>query len=181
MFHNSLLVAIFICLFALPGISQAVLPQTNSDKSVLSHGGHDDDASQNRAQQEMLKNLEIKRGETTYRQNVDRAKESAQLGVELREAYNHNHSFSSSDIKKLNHLEKLARQIRSEAGGSDDEEKLKDPPHSLEDALGQIVNLTDELYKGVEKTPKHVISVVVIEHANQLIQSIRYTRTLINP
>jgi|SRR5947209_6162633 len=128
--------------------------------------------------QDMLNELKVKRDENAHKQNVERAKESAQLSAELRTTYAQQKSLNQTDLKKLGRLEKLARQIRSEAGGSDDDQELKDPPKDLAATLARIADLAEELRKGVEKTPRQVVSASVISQANELIELIRIARDL---
>jgi GTP cyclohydrolase I len=120
----------------------------------------------------------IKRDEESYQANLERAKEGAALGAELRAAYARNKSLSREDVKKLERMEKLARKIRSGAGGSDDDEQLKDPPQRLEEALVRLAEISDALRKNVEKTSRLVVSASVIERSNELIELIRLIRTL---
>ena len=127
---------------------------------------------------EMRARLEAQRAEKLRKENLDRAREVAQLGVELRDIYARNRSFDRNEIKKLERLEKLTRRIRSEAGGSDDDEKLKDAPREIDAALTRIADLSVELRKGVEKTPRLVVSASVIDRANQLLELINFVRVL---
>jgi hypothetical protein len=80
-------------------------------------------------------------------------------------------------MKKLERLEKLARRIRSRAGGEDDDEPLNNVPTTLEPALTRLAETSEALSKGVEKTPRMVISTTVIERANELLEIIRFIRT----
>ena len=127
---------------------------------------------------EMRARLEIQRAEKLRRENLERAREVAHLGVELHDNYAKNRAFDHTDIKKLERLEKLTRRIRSEAGGSDDDETLEDAPREMEGALTRIALLSVALRKGVEKTPRLVVSATVIDHANQLLELINFVRTL---
>jgi hypothetical protein len=143
------------------------------------------DNDQSSPTEEMLKNAEIKRLEITRKENLERARETAQLGAEIREAFEHQRSLSASEMKlsasemkKVARIEKLARAIRNEAGGDDDDEGLKDPPAQLETALRRLSEMCEELRKKVEKTPRHVVSAAVIASANQLIALAKHIRTL---
>jgi hypothetical protein len=126
---------------------------------------------------EMRARNEIKIAEKERQENLERAREAAQLGTEIRDSFSKNRAFSASDIKKLERLEKLARRIRSRAGGEDDEEPLNNVPASLEPALTRLADTSEALCKGVEKTPRQVISTSVIERANELLEIIRFIRT----
>ena len=135
------------------------------------------DAEQSSVTEEMLKDTEIKRLEMTRKENLQRARETAQLGAELREAFERQQSLGAAEMKKVGRIEKLARAIRNEAGG-DDDEGLKDPPAQMGAALSRLSELCEELRRKVEKTPRHVVSAAVIASANQLIALAKHIRTL---
>ena len=120
----------------------------------------------------------IRHEEDSYKDNLERAKESAQIGTDLRASFEHNKSLSREDLKKLERMEKLARKIRSGVGGSDDDEQLKDPPQRLEVALTRLAELSDQFCKNVEKTSRLGVSASVVERSNELIELIRVIRTL---
>jgi hypothetical protein len=159
---------------------QAQSPQPKlpgDDNPAAARDGTRDPAQD--AHQDMLKELEIKRDENTHRQNIERAKESAQLGTELRDTYKQQRALSATDLKKLSRMEKLAHQLRSESGGSDDEEQLKDPPKDLAATLARMADVAEELRKCVEKTPRHVVSATIIAHTNELLELVRLARTIV--
>jgi len=128
-------------------------------------------------EEEMLRRAEIRREEETHKEMVERADEAAQLGGELLSSYKKNSSLTRDDLKRLEKLEKLARKIRGGAGGSDDEEKLSDPPGQIESAVTRLAKLTGDLKESVAKTSRLVISGNVIRRSNEMIELIRHIRT----
>jgi hypothetical protein len=136
----------------------------------------DDDPKQIPGREEMLRNLEVKRREQAYKENQERAKEGAELGAELRRAYERTKSLGPAEQKKLGRMEKLARSIREQAGGDDDKEEMKELPTGLDASLERLQKLSEELQSKVEKTPRHVVSTSVINTANQLLELIRHIR-----
>jgi hypothetical protein len=134
-----------------------------------------------RPEEEMLRRAEIRREEETHKDMVERADEAAQLGDELLASYKRNSSLTRDDLKRLERLEKLARKIRGGAGGSDDEEKLSDPPVRVEGAVTRLAKLTGELKESVSKTSRLVISANVIRRSNEMIELIRHIRTFKQP
>ena len=50
-------------------------------------------------------------------------------------------------------------------------------PYHLESALDRLAEISVELRKMVEKTPRQVISASLIERTNQLLEVVRYVRT----
>jgi hypothetical protein len=123
---------------------------------------------------EMRARNEIKVAEKERQENLERAREAAQLGEEIRQAFSKTRTLSSPELKKL---DRMARRIRSRAGGEDDDEPLNNVPTALDAALNRLAETSESLYKGVEKTPKMVISTTVIERANELLEIIRFIRS----
>ena len=74
-------------------------------------------------------------------------------------------------------MEKLAKGVRSAAGGSEDNVEMEKPPRDLNSAIDMLAELSKSLKEKVEKTPKHVISAVVIDESNVLLELIRIVRT----
>ncbi len=75
-------------------------------------------------------------------------------------------------------IEKSAKQIRSDFGGSKDEE-LESPPSTLEDALKQLNETGTQLNEQLAKTSRQVISIPVVERATDIIQLVRILRTFL--
>jgi predicted RNase H-like nuclease (RuvC/YqgF family) len=133
----------------------------------------DDDDDQSSPREEMLKSVEIRRSEETYKENLERARETVQLSAEMRDTLKQQSSLGAAELKKLARIEKLARSIRNDAGGGEDDTTLDDPPRSLDAALQRLAEMCEEFRKKVEKTPRHVVSAAVITSANQLIELTR--------
>ena len=126
---------------------------------------------------EMRARRDIKAAEKDHQNNLDRAREAAQISADLRDAYMNNKSLGRAELKKLERLEKITRHIRSEAGGSDDRDSIIEKPTTqLESALSRLAEVSEEIRKGVEKTPRQVISAPVIEHSNELLDIIAFIR-----
>jgi len=135
------------------------------------------DSNQMGGREEMLRNVEIKRREQAYKENLERAKESAALGAELREAYERARGIGPDEQKKLGRMEKLARAIREQAGGDDDKEGVDEIPTDPATSFVELQKLSEELNKKVEKTPRFVVSTSVIKTANRLLGLIRHLRS----
>jgi hypothetical protein len=82
--------------------------------------------------------------------------------------------------KKLREIEKSARQIRSEFGGAGDNEALDSPPNNLADALKLLDDASERLNKSLGKTSRRVVSVTVIEIANEIAQLVKILRGYLN-
>ena len=150
-----------------------IRPRSDPDKPDSSFPDFGSPESEMRARQA------LKAEKKEYDENVARAREASQLAAALVKDYEAKKSFGSEDGKKFERLEKLAKKIRNEAGGSDSDPDVKDIPGVMEVAVKQLADLADDLRKLVEKTPRHVISAAVIDQANKLLgllQHVRYVR-----
>ncbi|HEX6045838.1 MAG TPA: hypothetical protein VFZ22_15195 [Pyrinomonadaceae bacterium] len=126
---------------------------------------------------EMKAKLAIKYAEKGYQENLDRAKEIAQIGKELKSAVTGKALLNSDSQKKIERLEKLTRKIRSEAGGGDQEVDLHDRPTDVPSTVTRIAEAAETLSKDVQNTPRQVVSTSVIENANVLLELIKIVRT----
>ena len=122
--------------------------------------------------------LAIKADQKQHEENLARAREASDLGTQLLEAYKTSKTFTADESKKLERMEKLVKKIRNDAGGQDSEDEANPSPGTLETAIKRLADLTNELRKDVEKTPRHVISAVVIDRANDVIGLIQRLRKL---
>jgi len=120
----------------------------------------------------------IKYAEKGHQENVDRAKEIAQIGKELKSAINDTPILSSESQKKIERLEKLTRKIRGEAGGDDQDIEIPNRPSDVPSTVARIADAADTLSKEVQNTPRQVVSTCVIENANVLLELIKLMRTL---
>jgi len=118
----------------------------------------------------------LRLAEKEHRENLERARDVARLCAELKDTLATAHGLGPADKKKLEKVEKLTRRVRSEAGGSDSEVTLDKYPVDLESAFARLADVSEEMRKEVEKTPRQVVSASVIDRANQLLEIIHYAR-----
>jgi len=173
-----LLAAVFLFVVADAMTRQRV--QSNQDPSDSQNSNSNRD-SQNAElgsrENEMRAKLILKEEKKRYDEHLSRAREAAQLASQLVETYRSKQQFNSEDDKKLERLEKLAKRVRNEAGGSDTGAEAKDAPADMPSAVKQMAEIAEDLRKLVEKTPRHVISAGVIDEANKLIGLIQFVRS----
>jgi hypothetical protein len=124
---------------------------------------------------EMRARMASRYAEKEHRENLDRASELARIAAEVKANFKTSQVLTKDDQKKVERIEKLAKKIRSEAGGSDGD-LVSSIPANLGEAIAQIAELTDQLNKSVSAIPKLVISAGVIDQTNQLLQVVKYVR-----
>jgi hypothetical protein len=118
----------------------------------------------------------IKMAEKDHQENVDRAKEVADIAKDLQTALQDKKTIDRDAAKKIERLEKLTKKIRNEAGGEDEEIQITDRPSDINGAVKQIGESAESLSKIVQNTPRQVVSASVIGKANVLLELIKLLR-----
>lgn len=176
MYRSRLLIAIFV--LSLPPVfaeAQGTADQSTSPGSSTQR--RNDSPFLGSPEEELRDRAAIKHAEESHQENLERAKENARLGSELRLLYEHQRALAREDLKKLERMEKLAQKIRGQIGGSDDERVLETTPRDLGDAFTRLADVSEDLQKCVSKTSRHVVSAAIIERANEMIELIKYIRS----
>jgi hypothetical protein len=174
---KALTFASLICALLLPAVAAA---QTSNQPRGWPRidSSNNDGRPLSEIEEEIKAKQAIKYAEKEHQENLDRAKEIAQLGKELKAAAKDTPLVSRDSYKKIERLEKLTRKVRDEAGGEDEEVKLDKRPSNVPSALTQIGETAESLSKDVQNTPRHVVSASVIGNANVLLELIKIARTL---
>jgi hypothetical protein len=170
----SVLVAYGVASGQVPRPTTDPLSSMSADKSSPDSG---DNQRGNPLAEEMRIKREIKSAEKDHKQNLERAKEVSDLGQELAASFRKDNSLDPEDIKKLEKIEKLAKRIRSEAGGSDDEVTMEKRPGDLVEAMNCVAKVSASLNEKVQETPRQVVSATIIDKANVLLELIRIVRS----
>ena len=139
-----------------------------------------DDTPLTTFEEEIRAKRELKMAEKEHQENLNRAKEIADIGKQLKN-FKDNPTLDRDCVKKIERLEKLTKKVRSEAGGDDDEITITPRPTDLPSAIKQISEASETLSKDVQNTPRRVVSASVINNANVLLQLIRLARGFVRP
>lgn len=127
-------------------------------------------------EEELRAKRAIKMAEKDHEENLDRAREIADLGKQLQINLKDKTAIDRESAKKLDRLEKLTKKIRNESGGEDEEVKIVDRPTDISGAAKQIADSAEALSKEVQDTPRQVVSSSVIGKANVLLELIKLLR-----
>ena len=128
-------------------------------------------------EEEMRAKRMIKLAEKEHQQNLDRAREMAEIVKALEQNFKSTSTIDREGLKRLERLEKLTKKIRGEAGGEADEVQIVNSPTDQRSAITQIAEVAESLSKSVQNTPRQVVSAGVIDTANVLLELIRILRT----
>jgi len=129
---------------------------------------------QNETMRDTLKRMQIKREEDEHKKIVGKGSQIKDDIEALAKDAENGHLPRAAE-KRLKEIEKSAKQIRSESGGSQDD-PLESPPANLADALKRLAEVSERLNDRLGKTSRRVVSVAVVEDATEIIQLIRILR-----
>jgi len=150
---------------ATPPPSTPVNPSTDKEESPLTS-----------FEEEIRAKRAIKMAEKDHQENVDRAKEIADIAKDLQTTLKDKTAIDRDAVKKIERLEKLTKKIRNEAGGEDEQVEIVNRPADIKDAVKQIAESAESLSKTVQSTPRQVVSASVIGNANVLLELIKLLR-----
>jgi len=134
---------------------------------------------QNESFRDTLKRMQIKREEEEHKKLLERAlqiKEATEALVKEAQGSR----LKQTAEKKLREIEKSARHIRSESGGSEDNQKRESQPADLTEALKQLNEAGERLHSSMEKTSRHVVSAAVVATATEIIHLVKIVRGFLN-
>ena len=127
-------------------------------------------------EEELRAKRAIKLAEKEHEENLNRARQVAELAKQLQIRLKDKSAIDRDSVKKLERLEKLTKKIRSEAGGQDEEVKIVERPADITAAVDQLAESAESLAKEVQNTPRQVVSASVIGNANHLLELIKLLR-----
>ena len=139
-----------------------------------------DDTPLTTFEEEIRAKREIKIAEKEHEENLKRAREIGDIGKQLKD-FKDGSTLDRDCVKRIERLEKLAKKVRSEAGGEEEEITISPRPTDLPSAIRQISDASETLSKDVQNTPRRVVSASVISNANVLLELIRMARSFVRP
>ena len=161
-------------LAALPVYAQA-------DDPLPAFGRQRDDEMVSKNVRESRVKMQIEKEKKDHDEMLDRAEEVRRLSARLERSFAQNGRLSRDDVAALDTVERNTKKIRSELGGSDDDEKLEEVLRSgsstpFADAVNALKNSASTLADEVQKTSRFSISASAIQSSNAVLTVARFLR-----
>ena len=129
-----------------------------------------------RSIRETLEKMRIDKDKKDFSEMLDHGDEVLKITTQLEKSVEHDGKLSTDDIARLARVEKLAKKIREELGGSNDNEDDDSAGMpSVTDAVKTLQSSTVALYDELKKTTRFTISATAIQSTNMVL---RLTRLL---
>jgi len=167
------MIRIFVSVLITLAIAPAIWAQSASTSPIPAE-------EQSEAMIDTLKRMRIKREENEHKKVMEKGLEIKDEAHELFRNFAHHKltTLPRSIEKKLKDLEKSARHIRSESGGSKDQ-PLEAPPSTLDETLKDLLEASDRMHDNLTKTSRRVVSIDVINDACEVIALLRLLRNYV--
>lgn len=140
----------------------------------------DEKKTQSEGFNDTLVRMRIKREEEVHKKLVKSSQQAAEIAGRLKlHIRGENREYLDRGAeKKLKEIEKAAKQIRSNIGGSNDDKDFE-APKTLEDGVTRLADTSQRLSEQMEKTSRHLISASIIVSASDMLRLIKILRTYI--
>lgn len=126
---------------------------------------------------EMRTKMELDRVNAEHKKLVDNAKELGALSSDIEKAYKQSSRLGPDEYKKLGSIEKLAKRILSDCGGTEvsAKEEVDDRP-TIADAVSQLSTTAADVEKKITAETRFEVSYGVITDSNAVIRLAQYLR-----
>lgn len=121
-----------------------------------------------------LRRMQIKRAEEEHKKLVKSAQQAAEIASTLHENSDSTKLDQKAE-KKLKEIEKAAKQIRNNIGGSNDDKDFI-APKTLDEAIKQLAETSQTLSQQMEKTSRQMISATIIITASDVMRLVKLLR-----
>ena len=126
--------------------------------------------------QETLEKMRIEKDKKDHDEMIEHGDEVAKISDQLERSVEQNGKLSNDDMARLARVEKLAKKIREELGGKDDDGEEDDDgvgTPSLTDAAKILKTSTSSLYEELKKTSRFTVSAAAIQSTNTVLRLAR--------
>ena len=129
--------------------------------------------------QETLEKMRIDKDKKDHDEMVDRGDEALRISSQLEKSFEQHGRLSNEDLGRLDRVEKLAKKIRDELGGHEDNgdgdnDGVGAP--SLDVAVKTLLTSAGTLYDELKKTSRFTISAAAIQSTNTVLKLARFLR-----
>jgi len=167
-----------------PGLARAqpqgAVPSTIKEKQQEKEGDREIEPgdSWSRTPETMERDLQYRAAlelrQTEHRKALEAVEQILTLARRLKKSTGSGERINVAET--LETIQKQAKRIRSFSGGGESDQQLKNRPSSLEAGATQIIALAEELKRRIETLDHRVMSVIIIDGSNAIIQLSDYLR-----
>jgi hypothetical protein len=126
---------------------------------------------------ETLERMRIAKDKKEYDEMMFRSNELLRRSGQLEHSVDVVGNVTERDKGQIVAIEKLAKQIRNQLGGDDDDRSIERSPMSPVTAVQSLRSATVELHEELKKTSRFTISAAAIQSSNEVLRIARYLKS----
>lgn len=153
--------------------------QTAADNTSMGRPGVSDRDERPSSIRDSLEKMRIEREKKDFDRMIERGEEAVKIAAELEGALLNKGRLTEKEMSKLASVEKLAKQIRNELGGDDDDE-LKNPSTipsaNVAETIKSLRDSAEDLFRELKKISRFTISATAIQCSNAVLRLARFAR-----
>ena|SRR5258707_15786617 len=146
--------------------------QTADNSAPSNFGKEDKDSS--RGVRSMLFKMQVEKEKKEFQEMLDRGEEAAKLTEQVQKSFESHGALSSDDRQKIEEVEKLVKKIRSELGGSNDDDADDKPPTDVVGGVKYLRDSATKLLSELKNSSRFTISAAAIESSNAVLKVARF-------
>ncbi|MGH9820944.1 MAG: hypothetical protein ACRD43_12330 [Pyrinomonadaceae bacterium] len=154
----------------------------DAEDGAASIGKPEDKTNTPKGFKDQLVKMKIEREKKDFQEMIDRGEEAAKLSDQVERAFASRGNLTDEDKQKIDSVEKLVKKIRSELGGSDDNDsdddaqKADKPPKDVVSGVKYLRDSTAKLLDQLKQTSRFTISAAAIQYSNSVLKIARFLR-----
>lgn len=154
--------------------------QVGADNRTSVASSQDESDDRPRNIRESLERMRIDREKKDFERMVERGEEALKITEEIEVSFEKKGRLTEKEMAKLAAVEKLAKRIRSDLGGDDDNKtegiQPNGDPFSFMDGIKTLRTSTEELFRELKKSTRFTISAAAIQSSNSVLRLARFLR-----
>ncbi|CAN5346180.1 hypothetical protein BH20ACI2_BH20ACI2_12220 [soil metagenome] len=176
-FIKTIILSAFFLIGALQCHAQSA---ADNQSSVLGRPGESDKDDRPRTIRDTMQKMRIEKEKKDFQRMIERGEEVVKIAAELEQSLEQKGQLTGQEIAKLASVEKLAKQIRSDLGGGDDDGtdgiRSHDSGFNVIEAIRTLRSSTEDLFNELQKTTRFTISATAIQSSNAVLRLARFMR-----
>ncbi len=129
--------------------------------------------------EEAIRKLRIERDKKAFNETLDRGAEALRLAEEVESSFAAGGQLTKADREKINAVEKIARKIRSDLGGGEDDKADDDTPapQNTAEGVAALKSAAAALHDELKRTTRFSVSAPAIFSTNAVIRATRFLKS----
>ncbi len=152
----------------------------DNQSSVFGKPGESERDDRPRTIRDTIQKMRIEKEKKDFQRMIERGEEVVKIAADLEQSLEQKGQLTGEEIAKLASVERLAKQIRSDLGGGDEDGadviRSQNSGFNVVEAIKTLRSSTEDLFNELKKTTRFTISATAIQSSNAVLRLARFMR-----